>query len=285
MYCIKCGTKNEEDSKFCINCGEELVDSVEETKDDIKEKIKDPIEELKNKRNEFIEHKYDAKNDDVTGVKINGKEIEVEVDKSPSVSTSSTNTSNGSNKAVIIVVIIIGSMLLLGLLAFAGYSIYTQFFKENIKTIKTIKPSTPPKTPTTPPTKVDDWEIDYTIPEELEVVSESSTLKMYKYQKDGIMCSLHIWKLTYVEDGETEESLITKYSQVYPKDKINVTTKKINGKEWKYIEDKGTWNKYEYGRFAKDKESFYSIRSIDYDPDEGKCRELFDKVINSISYK
>ena len=28
MYCMNCGTKNDEQAKFCIKCGQQLTDSV-----------------------------------------------------------------------------------------------------------------------------------------------------------------------------------------------------------------------------------------------------------------
>ena len=42
MYCSNCGTKNEENSKFCTNCGKELK-KVEEKKKTKKEEIKEQI--------------------------------------------------------------------------------------------------------------------------------------------------------------------------------------------------------------------------------------------------
>ena len=38
MYCINCGTKNEDDSKFCINCGEKMEELVPNTIDAAQEK-------------------------------------------------------------------------------------------------------------------------------------------------------------------------------------------------------------------------------------------------------
>ena len=218
MYCINCGTKNEEDSKFCIKCGKKLEDT---------------------------------------------KEIKI-VDE--------LQKNNGS--VVIITIVIIISIALLGV---ATMFIYKDFFSEERKT----------NIPTKDETKenINNWEISYKVPKELEKTSDSETLKMYKYNKDGLLCSLYIWKIDYILEEDTEESLITKYSNIYPKEDINVTTTSINGKEWKYLEQKDTWNKYEYGRFSKDKKSFYSIRTTDYNPEKGKCKKLFDQVINSISYK
>ena len=280
-YCENCGTKNEDDSKFCISCGEKLEEVKEEQKDK-KEEKEDIVEQVKNKRKEFIEHKYDAKPSDTTGVRINGKEIKV--DTSPSTTPTSTNNS----KTGLIIAIVAISILVLGALSIATVFILKDFVIGERKPIVSTRDNKKDNTIIKKDDKkvnIDDWEINYSVPNELEKTSDSSTLKMYKYQKDGIMCSMYVWKLTYVTEGDTEESLITKYSQVYPKEKINVPTKEINGKEWKYIEQKDTWNKYEYGRLSKDKKSFYSIRTIDYDPEEGKCKELFDEVINSISYK
>ena len=282
MYCINCGTKNKDNSKFCVSCGEKL--EVEE-KEENKESNKDPIEIINNKRKEFYEHKYDAKVGDTTGIRINGKEIKI--DNNPTISHTTTNnitsTSNSNSKTGLIIAIVVISILVLGALSIATVFICKDFIMKERKPAISTKDN-PIIKKDDKRVNADEWDFSYTIPEELEAISESSNLKMYKYQKEGIICSMNIWRLTYFAEEDTEESLITKYSQIYPKTDINVTTKDINGKEWKYIEKIDTWNKYEYGRFSKDKKVFYSIRTIDYDPNEGKCKELFDKVINSISY-
>lgn len=284
MYCINCGTKNKDNSKFCTSCGEKL--EVEEKEEKVST-AEDIVDKVKNKRKEFLEHKYDAKVGDTTGIRINGKEIKV--DNSPTISHTTTNNtstsnSNSNSKTGLIVAIVIISILVLGTLSIATVFICKDFIMKE-RTPISSKRDNPTIKKDNKRNNINDWEISYTIPEELETTSDSTNLKMYKYRKDGSMCSMNIWKLTYIPEGETEETLIKKYSQIYPKTDINITTKDINGKEWKYIEKIGNWNKYEYGRFSEDKEAFYSIRTTDYDPDTGKCKELFDQVINSISYE
>ncbi len=37
MYCVKCGTKNDDDSKFCTKCGIELREYTEPVENVIKE--------------------------------------------------------------------------------------------------------------------------------------------------------------------------------------------------------------------------------------------------------
>ena len=253
------------------------------------EKKKDIVTEVIDKRKELIEHKYDAKNDDTTGIRINGKEVKIEKDTPAPVtpSTPTTNNSNngGNSKAVIIVVIIVGSILLLGLLGFAGYSIYSQFMSSNPKPTPTTpdKPTTP-KTPSTPSNN-DDWYINYDVPGDFEEASYSSkTLKMYKYRKDGIMCSLTTWKITYVPDGNTEEDMLIKYGSISKTAEAPVKDVKINGKTWKYREDLGSWSKYEFGVFDKTGENFYIIKYQDYDSDKPTCKNYLNQVIKSISY-
>ena len=283
MYCINCGAKNKDNSKFCISCGEKLEVEEQEEK---KKTSNDPVEIITNKRKEFIEHKYDAKPGDTTGIRINGKEIKVDNSTPTTRTSTSSNTNinnNSKNTAGLIIAIVAISILVLGALSIATVFICRDFFSKEIKPVTSTRDNEKDN-PVIKKDNLDDWEISYTIPEELETTSDSTNLKMYKYRKDGSMCSMNIWKLTYIPEGETEETLIKKYSQIYPKTDINITTKDINGKEWKYIEKIGNWNKYEYGRFSEDKEAFYSIRTTDYDPDTGKCKELFDQVINSISY-
>lgn len=281
MYCINCGEKNKDNSKFCTSCGEKL--EVEE-KGEKAADTEDIVEKVKNKRKEFLEHKYDAKAGDTTGIRINGKEIKV--DNTPTISTPTytNSTSNSNSKTGLIVVIVIISIFVLGTLSIATVFICKDLIMKE-RTPISSKRDNPTIKRDNKRNNTNDWEISYTIPEELETTSDSTNLKMYKYRKDGSMCSMNIWKLTYIPEGETEETLIKKYSQIYPKTDINITTKDINGKEWKYIEKIGNWNKYEYGRFSEDKEAFYSIKTTDYDPDTGKCKELFDQVINSISYE
>lgn len=276
MFCIKCGTKNEDDSRFCINCGEELADTVEEKKEEVKEEVKEetknPVEEVMNKRKKLIEEKNDAKSDDTTGIKIDGKKVET-------VTTTNNSNNGGNSKAVIIIVIVVGVILLLGLLGFAAYSIYNQFVADNPITSKK------PTKPTAPTTKVDGWEISYTIPEGFEEEEyNTETLKIYKYNKDGIMCSANIWEVSYIRDGFTEEDVMQEYS-VNGSGTLNISNVKINGKEWKYAKTDRTYVvSYEYGRFNSKKDKMYYITYNDYDPDKPTCKQKLDELMKSIKY-
>lgn len=279
MYCINCGAKNKNNSKFCISCGKEL--EIEETSG-TKERSTDIVETIKNKRSEFLEHKYDAKDGDTTGVRINGKELKVESKKETGVKingeTVKIDESPKKSNVGLIVGIIVGVVVFLGVSVFATYYIYTQFMASNKIT------TTAPKTPTTPSNK-NDWYIDYTLPEGVEEKSYSSnTLRMYRYQKDGILCSLTVWKIGYISPEKTSEDLLKQYGSISKDSSIPVDDVKINGVKWKHREEIGHWSKYEFGTFDKSHENYYIIKYQDYDTDKPVCKEKLNQFIKSISY-
>lgn len=236
MYCINCGTKNEDDSKFCIGCGQKIEEEtvVEETTPQ-EIKPEEPKEEIK---------------------------------------PISTEPKSNNNMTPIIIIGVIVGIIVLGI---AVNFIYNDFIKPKVNNPIPTKKSNKPS-------KVSDWEINYTIPKEFEESIYSQTLKTYKYNKNNVMCSLTIWKITYIKDGETEESIMRQYSNSTKKDELEIKNVKINGRNWKYLEDKGSFPKYEYGMFDSTKENFYSIKYTDYDPDKGVCKKYLDEIIKSITY-
>ena len=250
MYCINCGTKNEDDSKFCINCGEKMEENlkVEEKINDTKEITTEPV--------------VDKKEEEIKPV--------------------SNNNNNQNDKTVVIVTIVV--ILTIALLGVAVNFIYKDFIKpKNNNYIPTInnKNKKVPKGNTTE----SGWEISYKIPDEFkEDGYETNTLKMYKYDKNSNLCSLTLWKITYIKDGATEDSIMREYSNSSKSDTIEIKDIDINGKNWKYLEDVRNWAWYEYGMFSSDKTSFYLIRYTDYDPDKGVCKKYLDETIKSITY-
>ena len=64
MYCINCGTKNEDDSKFCINCGEKMEE--EQTTDKKVEEAQEVVDKVK----AYADSK-NYKYNDIDGVRVN----------------------------------------------------------------------------------------------------------------------------------------------------------------------------------------------------------------------
>ena len=254
MYCINCGTKNEDDSKFCINCGEKMEE--EQTTDKKVEEAQEVVDKVNELKEKAVEPVVEEK-----------KEVIKPVTEPPK-----------NDKTVVIVTIVV--ILTIALLGVAVNFIYKDFILGKRNPI----PKTTKKIPKGNTTE-SGWEISYKVPSDFkEDGYATNTLKMYKYNKDSNLCTLTMWRITYIKDGETEESLMREYSNSSKKDTIELKDIDINGKKWKYIEDEGNWSRYEYGMFSSDKTSFYSIKYTDYDPDNGVCKKYLDEIIKSITY-
>lgn len=130
------------------------------------------------------------------------------------------------------------------------------------------------------------WEISYTVPEELQVEEKLSTdsIKYYQYNKGNVMCSFNAWKIEYIEKNATAEDMIVKYSYSPDVTTNDVEDVKVNGKTWKYLEYGTYTSEYTYGMFSSDKESYYLLSFTDYSVKQGSCKKYFDEVINSIKY-
>jgi hypothetical protein len=275
MYCIKCGTKNEDGSKFCVSCGSELEENVEQKQESKEEKIAPPtnkkvktVEELKNIEETKVEEKV---------------EVKEEIKKVDNVTV--TNTPKKSNTAMIIA-IIVGALFLLSAVGVAGLFIYKDFVKE--KTIE--KPSTPttPKTPSSTPTNEDDWEFSYKIPEGFKEEEYSdSNIKFFKYKNDTDFCSLTLWKVDYIPNGSTEESLLRSHSNIDKQyqQEIKATSYPINKINWISLKREDTWNtKTEFGKLNDDKTNFYMILYSDYSPSSKTCETKLKELLKSIKY-
>ena len=80
MFCTKCGEKQEEDAKFCTNCGADLTQ-----KEEVKEETTKKTTKKEEPKEEKVEEKVEEKQEEVketktvdTGVKIDGKPVVVE---------------------------------------------------------------------------------------------------------------------------------------------------------------------------------------------------------------
>ena len=266
MFCIKCGTKNDGDSKFCVSCGAELEENVEE----VKEEKKNPVEEVIDARKDKIEESNNSTS--TSEIKIDGKPVSV-------------NNNIGqpkSNNKVIIPIIIIVAVIVIGALGVTGYFIYTDFVKRD--------PASPtePNNPKGGNETKDAWEFSYTIPEGFKEEEYSDKdLRFFKYKNDTDFCSITLWKVDYIEEGATEESLLRKYSNIDDKyqSEIRATSYPINKIRWTSLKRKDTWNtKTEFGKLNDDKTNFYMILYSDFSPSTRTCETKLQELLSSIKY-
>ena len=132
----------------------------------------------------------------------------------------------------------------------------------------------------------ENWEITYVIPKGFKEDRNSlDNIRYYNYEKENIDCKVTMWRITYIYEEETEESLLKDHSYIYDEN-ITIEDKDINGKKWLSIkhEDLGEHN-YVYGKFSKKKDNYYLITLEDYEPEAKVCNKMFNKILKSIKYK
>lgn len=130
------------------------------------------------------------------------------------------------------------------------------------------------------------WEFSYTIPKGFKTKRKSyDNLKTYEYKKDDTSCMVSMWRITYIYEEETEESLIRDHSYILDKTKP-IEEIDINGKNWLSLKEETlAFNEYYYGRFSKKKDNYYLISFDDDNPETGICNKMFNKILKSIKYK
>ena len=247
MYCIKCGTKNEDDSKFCINCGEKL-EEIEQPKEEPKEQVEEVKEEIK--QNEEL-------------------------------NTVETPTSKGINPLLIIIPIV--AVIFIIAVSLLAYNVYNELTEDNSQK-QTSNNNSAVKIEDNKKWEVT-YTIPKEFKEE-EYNSDTLKFFKYKDKESFCSFSaMKVTYIESDETEDVLMKKLSNLDKEVL-EKAELKEKDINGTKYKYYEMKSEWyNKYEYGILNSNKTAFYSIHYTDYSPENKFCEKKLKEILKSMKYK